>query len=66
MKSTEQSTGRISKSEREILGEDYCTLGAPTANEIVIAQFEKNINTWAEASVGGPESEDRRPDGLRT
>ena len=35
----------------------------PTPNEMFDAEFQKEINAWAEANVGAPEKEDRGSDG---
>ena len=54
-----------SKEKREVLVEHYRKLGAPTANETFDAEFDKEINAWAEANVGASEREDRDSDGLQ-
>ena len=54
-----------SKGKRNILVQHYRRLGTPTANETFDAEFEKEINTWAEANVGAAEREDRGSDGLQ-
>ena len=48
-----------SKGKREVLVEHYRKLGTPAANETFDAEFEKEINAWAEANVGASEREDR-------
>ena len=45
--------------------EHYRKLGTPTANETFDAEFEKEINAWAEVHVGTSEREDRGSDGLQ-
>ena len=40
-----------SKGKREVLLEPYRKLGTPTGNETFDADFEKEINAWAEANV---------------
>ena len=40
-----------SKGKREVLVEHNRKLGAPTANQTFDAEFEKEINAWAGASV---------------
>ena len=61
----------ISKGNREvlvehyILNEHYRKLGTPTANETFDAEFDKEINAWAEANVGVSERECRDSDGLQ-
>ena len=42
-----------SKGKREVLVEHYRKLGTSTANETFDAEFEKEINAWAEANAGG-------------
>ena len=42
-----------SKGKREVLVEQYRKLGTSTANETFDAEFEKEINAWAEANAGG-------------
>ena len=51
--------------KREALVEHYRKLGTPTANETFDAEFEKEINAWAEVHVGTSEREDRGSDGLQ-
>ena len=53
------------KGEREVLVEHYRKLGTSTANETFDAEFEKEINAWAEANVRASEREDRGSDGLQ-
>ena len=48
-----------SKGKREVRVEHDRKLGAPAANETFDAEFEKEINAWAEANVGASEREDR-------
>ena len=45
--------------------EHYCKLGTPTAKETFDAEFEKEINAWAEANVGASEREEHGSDGLQ-
>ena len=54
-----------SKGQREVLVEHYRKLVTPTANETLDAEFEKEINAWAEANVGASEMEDRGSDRLQ-
>ena len=53
------------KGKREVLVEYNRKLGTPTANETLDAEFEKEINVWAEANVGVSQREDRGLDGLK-
>ena len=48
-----------SKGKREVLVEHYRKLGTPTDNEAFDAEFQKEINAWAEANVGASERENR-------
>ena len=54
-----------SRGKREVLVEHYRKLRTPTANETLDAEFEKEINAWAEANLGASEREDRGSDGLK-
>ena len=54
-----------SKGKREVLVEHYRKLGAPTANETSDAEFEKEINAWAEANVDASGREDSGSEGLQ-
>ena len=51
--------------KREVLVEHYRKQGTPTANETFNAEFEKEMNAWAEANVGASEREDRGSGGLQ-
>ena len=53
-----------SKEKRKVLVKHYRKLGSPTANKTFDAEFEKEVNTWAEANVGASEREDRGSGGL--
>ena len=53
-----------SKGKGEVLVEHYRKLGAPTASKTFDAEFEKEMNAWAEANVGVSERKYRRSDGL--
>ena len=46
-----------SKGKREALVEHYRKLGTPAANETLDAEFEKEINAWAEENVDVLEKE---------
>ena len=48
-----------SKGKREVLVEYYRKLGTPTSNDTFDAEFDKEIDAWAEANVGASEREDR-------
>ena len=49
------------KGARETLKEEhYRKLGTPAAIDMFIAEFEKDINAWAEADVDASEREDGR------
>ncbi|MEP5533686.1 hypothetical protein [Ekhidna sp.] len=54
-----------SKGKREVLVEHYRKLGTPTANETFDAEFEKEINAWAEANVDISETEDSDSEGFQ-
>ena len=43
----------------------YRKLGTPTTNETFDAEFEKEINAWAETNVDASEKEDIGPEGLQ-
>ena len=47
-----------SRGEREAPVGPYRRLGTPTANEAPDAEFEREINAWAEANVDASERED--------
>ena len=48
---------RSLKGKRELLVEHYRKLGTPTTNETLDAEFEKEINAWAEENVDVLEKE---------
>ena len=48
---------RSLKGKREMLVEHYRKLGTPAANETLDAEFEKEINAWAEENVDVLEKE---------
>ena len=54
-----------SKGKREVLVEHYRKLGTPTTNENFDAEFEKELNAWAEANVDASEREDSGSEGLQ-
>ena len=54
-----------SKGKREVLVEN-CRKLTPTATETFEAQFEKEINGWAEANVGASKRKARGLDGLQS
>ena len=47
-----------SKGKREVLVEHYRKLGTPKPNTKFDTEFEKEINTWAEANVEASKRED--------
>ena len=47
-----------SKGKREVLVEHYRELGTPKPNSKFDAEFEKEINAWAEVNVEASKRED--------
>ena len=47
-----------SKGKREVLVEHYSKLGTPKANAKFDAEFEKDINAWADVNVEASKRED--------
>ena len=43
-----------SKGKRRVLAAHYRKLGTPTTNKTFVAEFEEEINAWAEANVDAP------------
>ena len=54
-----------SKGKREVLVEHYRKVGTPTTNKTFHAEFEKEINTCAEANLDASEKEDSGSEGLQ-
>ena len=54
-----------SKGKREVLLEHSRKLGTPTTNKTFNAEFEKEVNAWAEANVDASEREASGSDGLQ-
>ena len=48
---------RSSKRKREVLAEHHRKLGTPTTNKTFDAEFEKEINAWAEANADASKME---------
>ena len=54
-----------SKGKREVLVKHYRKLGTPTTNKTTFdAEFEREINAWAEANVDASKREDSGSEGL--
>ena len=47
----------VCSGKREVLVKHYRKLGTPTAIDTFDAEFEKDINAWAEANVGASKKE---------
>ena len=58
-------TVSCSKGKRKVLVEHYRKLRTPTTNKTFDAEFEKEINAWAEANADESEREDNGSEGLQ-